>query len=127
MSHRTLLFLLAAASCCAAASLPNPSFEEGDGSPSGWRLQGKGAWEKAGHSGQRAVSVTGTGKDDGYWRTTDFAFEPNTLYRLAFWAKAERASGGCVTSGPSFCNRDFPAQAGWQHHASCFLLSLIHI
>ncbi|MBM4037092.1 MAG: DUF4091 domain-containing protein [Planctomycetes bacterium] len=121
MWHRALSFVWAAACCCAAATLPNPSFEDGDAAPTGWRLQGKGAWEKTGRTGGRSVSVTGTGKDDGYWRTTDFAFEPNTVYRLAFWTKAERATGGCVTSGPSFCNRDFPAQPGWQRHAFCFL------
>ncbi|HUT32847.1 MAG TPA: glycoside hydrolase domain-containing protein [Planctomycetota bacterium] len=104
-----------------AAPAPNPSFELGDDQPLGWRLEGHGAWDKAGHTGQRSVSVTGTGTDDGSWRTTDFAFEPNMLYRLAFWAKAERAAGGCVVSGPSFCNRDFSAQPGWQRHAFCFL------
>ena len=104
-----------------AAPVPNQSFELGDKEPLGWRLEGKGAWEKTGHSGTRAASVTGTGNDDGCWRTTDFAFEPNTLYRVAFWAKAERAAGGCVVSGPSFANRDFPAQPGWQRHAFCFV------
>ena len=100
---------------------PNPSFEQGDAEPLGWQLEGAGAWEKAGRTGDRSISVAGTGKDSGFWRTTGLAFDPGALYRLAFWAKGEGATGGCGVSGPSFCNRDFSPQPSWQRHAFAFI------
>jgi len=115
------LALLVAAGRGQAAALVNPSFEQGDVAPLGWRLEGQGAWEKAGRTGERAVSVTGTGQDSGFWRTTGPLFDPGALYRVAFWAKGEGATGGCVIAGPSFCNRDFSAQPAWQRHAFAFV------
>jgi len=111
----------AAACSFAATPLPNPSFEQGEQSPAGWQLQGKGSWQTSGHTGKRSVSVTGTGRDSSYWRTTNYRLEPNTLCRVSFWMKAERATGGCVISGPSFCNRDFRAQTGWQRRSFVFI------
>ncbi|MBM4035666.1 MAG: hypothetical protein FJ291_28335, partial [Planctomycetes bacterium] len=113
--------LLLAGLALGAQLAPNPSFEQGDVEPLGWRLEGKGAWEKAGRSGERSVSVTGDGKDSGFWRTTALAFDPGALYRVAFWTKGEAATGGCGVSGPSFANRDFSAQPGWQRHAFAFV------
>ncbi|MFW6162296.1 MAG: glycoside hydrolase domain-containing protein [Planctomycetota bacterium] len=113
---RWACWIAIAAACAdaAAAELPNPSFEKGTDSPQGWQLQGKGEWSKVARTGERGVSVTGTGSDSSYWRTTDFRFRPDTLYRLRYWTRADRTTGGCVISGPSFCNRDFRAKAQWQ-------------
>jgi len=116
-----LALLSSPAFCHAATVLSNPSFELGEQAPIGWLLEGKGAWEQASHSGQRAVSVTGSGSDSGFWRTSGLALEPNALYRVAFWVKGEGATGGCVVSGPSFCNRDFRASPNWERHAFCFV------
>ena len=120
---RTAIIVLAltAASCLAAGALPNASFEQGDTAPEGWKLEGKGAWDTTGRTGQRAVSVTGTGNDSSYWRTTSSPFAPGQLYRLSFWAKADRTTGGCVVSGPSFCNRDFRAKDEWQRNSFVFI------
>ena len=118
----TTFCLLLLALSIHAAPVPNPSFEQGDQAPAGWRLEGKGAWDTAGaHTGQRAVSVAGTADDSSFWQTTGLALEPNTLYRLAFWTNADHAAPGCVISGPSFCNRDFPAHPGWRRHAFVFV------
>ena len=105
----------------AAERLPNASFEEGDAAPAGWQLEGQGAWEQTGHSGKRSVSVTGNGEDSSFWRTTDYALKPNTLYRVSFWTTADRATSGCVITGASFCNRDFAAAPGWQRHSYVFI------
>ena len=52
------LVCLAARCLAAQPPLTNPSFERGEKAPTGWRLEGKGAWEKGGRQGVRAVSVT---------------------------------------------------------------------
>ena len=75
--------LLLAAVVLGGSALENPSFEEGKAQPSGWRLEGKGAWATGAHIGRRAASVTGTGNDSSSWRTTGVRFSPRTLYRVA--------------------------------------------
>lgn len=102
-----------------ADAVPNGSFEEGRDAPEGWSLEGIGAWEKS--DVNRWVSVEGTGDDTTYWRTTDYAFAPNTVYRMRFRAAADRATGGCVIAGPSFCNRDFRTGSGWQEKSFVFV------
>jgi hypothetical protein len=97
------------------------SFEQGGATPAGWRLEGKGAWEQAGRTGRRALSVSGTGEDSSFWRTTDLQFQPGQLYELSFWAKADKAAPGCVISGPGFCNRDFRTSTDWQEHRFAFI------
>ncbi|MFW6107382.1 MAG: glycoside hydrolase domain-containing protein [bacterium] len=116
-----LAALLAGPDSLAGEVLTNGSFEEGQKSPAGWRLEGEGAWEKAGRSGQRSVGVAGTGQDSGFWRTTGLRFRPGQLYELSFWAKADKAAPGCIISGPSFCNRDFRTSTDWQEHRFAFL------
>jgi len=111
---------LAFAVCAMAAGLPNPSFEAGEKAPEGWRLEGKGEWT-AGRTGQHGASVTGTGDNSSFWRTVGYRLEPNTLYRLSFWAKADHTTGGCVISGPTFCNRDFRAKGEWERNSFVFL------
>jgi hypothetical protein len=121
LAHTAIGLAALASRAFSAAPLSNPSFEQGDTEPLGWQLEGKGAWEKAGHTGERAVSVTGTGADSSFWRTTELKLEPNTLYRVSFWTRAERATGGCVISGPTFANRDFHPGAAWERHSYAFV------
>jgi len=80
-----------------------------------WQLVGSGARETNG-----CLRVTGDGKSSGYWRTTNLTLTPNRLYRVSFKVKAERATSGCVISGPNFCNRDFPVATDWQRQSFVF-------
>ena len=68
------------------------SFEKGrDGKPEGWRQAGSpGAWEQEGHTGNRSVSVTGDGKNNGRWNYPNPPLEPNRTYRLSAWYKSDR-------------------------------------
>ncbi len=117
---RTVLIAAALALCAAGArGVPNGSFESGGDAPEGWRLEGNGSWQEG--PGGRWASVTGSGEDSSYWRTTDYALEPNALYRISFRAAAGEATGGCLISGPSFSNRDFPVEPGWHEHSFVFV------
>ncbi len=119
LSMRVLLLGLAlGASLARAEGLPNGSFEEGGETPDGWRLQGAGSWER-GEDGRR-VSVRGNGEDSSYWHTVNYALAPNALYRMSFRTAARAATGGCVISGPEFCNRDFRTEPGWHEHSFIF-------
>lgn len=81
----------------------------------GWQLVGSGEWET------NAFTVTGTGKDSSYWSTANLSLASNSLYRVSFLTKADRATSGCLISGPNFCNRDFPVTEGAQHHGFAFV------
>jgi len=94
-----------------AGFIANGSFEEGVGTPTGWRLEGRGAWERADDG--RIAAVTGDGEDVSYWRTTTLALQPNRSYRLSFRYAAE-GGGGCVIAGTDFANCDFPIAPGWR-------------
>lgn len=123
--RRLLLFacLFLAVSLAAAQNLlPNPSFEEGATSPASWQLkEGTGQWETAGHAGTRCLSVTGDGKDSNYWSTPLPPLTPGATYRLSFWGKLGKGtSGGCVVSGPDFCNRDWGLSDKWQQYSYVF-------
>jgi putative membrane-bound dehydrogenase-like protein len=87
--------------------LPNPSFEVigADGLPQGWKRRDYGGregnttaeWkiaqaEKEAHGGQKAVRVT-TQSDADTSLFADVAIKPNTLYRLAGWAKTNALNG----------------------------------
>ncbi|KPK63329.1 MAG: hypothetical protein AMK73_05210 [Planctomycetes bacterium SM23_32] len=113
-------WVLLAAACWLASrtqGVPNASFEEGTDAPAGWQLEGAGAWLD--RDGDHYVTVTGTGENSGYWRTTEPVLAPDTLYRIRFSAEA-RGSGGVVIGGPSFCNRDSPPAPGWQERGFVF-------
>ena len=100
--------------------LPNPSFEEGANSPTGWRLAGAGSAQPGGVDGQRCIRVVGTGEDDSRW-TADAPLTPGGVYRVAFRTRAqEGANAGCVVSGPDYANRDFAPSPEWQRCAFVF-------
>jgi len=117
-------FILALGSSAPAQEepVPNPSFEEGNVTPVGWVLSGgEGQWVQGGHTGNRCVSVTGTGEDSNDWRCPDLALEPGQLYRVSFWAKTSpEASGGTVISGASCANRDYEVGLGWTRQSFVF-------
>ena len=126
-SRPFILFLFAASQAYAAAVnlLPNASFEDADkgkSSPKGWTLVGdKGAWEKEGRTGERSISVSGTGKSSTYWRCAAPALAPGRAYRLSFHVRSRDGKpGGCVISGPNFANRDYRATTDWQQHTFVF-------
>ncbi|MBI3921548.1 MAG: DUF4091 domain-containing protein [Armatimonadetes bacterium] len=121
----TILVVLRIAACVRAQTVvvPNPSFESGTDKPEGWSLSDKGgAWENAGHTGKRCVSVTGTGSTSNYWSTTGVKLDPGKTYRVAFWVKGEETSGGCVITGPSFCSRDYSATDKWARYSFVFVV-----
>ncbi|NPV45691.1 MAG: DUF4091 domain-containing protein [Armatimonadetes bacterium] len=94
---------------------PNPSFETGDERPAGWQVEGEGNWVSQGHSGDHAISLTGSPERDlSLWRCPAGMLQPGHTYRFAFWVKSVDATGGCVVSGPGFANRDFGYTTTWQ-------------
>jgi len=120
------LAILAAAPMAFAQTipLPNPSFEEGDNAPAGWTLSGgKGEWLADGApDGNRAVAVTGTGKDSNFWRSGTLPMKPGTVYGLRFKARCDGVGGGTPVTGPSFCNRDLgKIPAEWADYESVFV------
>ena len=102
--------------------LPNPSFEEGNNLPHGWRLsEGEGRWEEEGHTGSRSISVTGTGEDSNYWFATQFKLKPQTLYRVSFFCKRSPGStGGSAITGSNVVNRDFKPSTSWERFSFVF-------
>jgi len=77
--------------------VPNPSFERGKETPSGWQLNGgMGKWETFGRTGSRSLSVTGTGTDSNAWECTDWRPESGRLYLLRYF----------VCRSPQKCWRD---------------------
>jgi putative membrane-bound dehydrogenase-like protein len=78
--------------------LPNPSFEEGEGSsPRGWRPRNYGGtstatWVEGGRTGQRALKLESQAGSDTSWYA-DVTLEPHTDYRLSAWVKTENVRG----------------------------------
>ncbi len=105
-------------------SVPNASFEEGEAAPDAWSLsEGDGRWSTdKPHDGARCVFVSGTGADVSVWRSEPLELDPQTLYRLRFWARSVDAAGVTAVSGPVFANRDIgiPPET-WEQYVSVFL------
>ncbi|MEJ7615269.1 MAG: hypothetical protein SQA66_16720, partial [Candidatus Fervidibacter sacchari] len=118
------LFLLA--NIAAAQNLvPNPSFELGLTSPSGWRLNGGvGKWETFSRTGKRSVSVTGSGNDSNAWECTDWKPEEGKLYLVRYFVRrSPESAGGTPITGFSTVNRDawdVPSDGNWHmRHFVC--------
>jgi hypothetical protein len=103
-----LLLILACALRAEPVPVPNPSFEQGDGTPAGWTMAGSGLTWVSGQAadGERFVTVTGTGEDNTYWRSTALPLAAGQLCRVSFVARSLTAAGGTAVTGPVFCNRD---------------------
>lgn len=115
--------------CCpapgvAAPALLNGSFETGTITPKAWTPGGDGgqtAWEPQGHIGQRSISVSGGKPGEAvYWQNPTMKLTPGQTYRFAFWSKAENAGTGCIISGLSTANCDFPFSSQWKRYSYVF-------
>ncbi|MBN2310688.1 MAG: hypothetical protein JXR94_17075, partial [Candidatus Hydrogenedentes bacterium] len=116
--------LLMAPASAEPPQVSNPSFEEGSDSPSGWDLSGgQGDWLTGDAAeGNRAICVTGDGKNDNYWRSDPVAFDANTVYTLSFRARTIKGAGGTPTTGPIFANRDiWSVPESWKAYTSVFV------
>jgi hypothetical protein len=96
---------------------PNPDFRDGTDAPTGWRLSGgQGRWVD-----RQIVEVTGTGSGSNQWQSEPVQFKPGGLYRFQMRARQVAGSGGCIISGPSFANRDYPGLASeWTNYGHVF-------
>ena len=105
-------------------TLANPSFERGQTTPQSWSLSsGRGEWLKGDASdGERAITVTGDGEDNNYWRSASLPFAPTATYQIAFRARNLGATDGTPVTGPVFCNRDLGRIAAeWTEYRSIFV------
>ncbi|MER3502230.1 MAG: hypothetical protein C4295_12350 [Candidatus Fervidibacterota bacterium] len=98
--------------------VPNPSFERGKETPSGWQLNGgMGKWETFGRTGSRSLSVTGTGTDSNAWECTDWRPESGQRYLLRYFVcRSPKSAGGTPITGFSTVNRDawdVPPDGNW--------------
>ncbi|MFW5693342.1 MAG: hypothetical protein ACOCWL_03915, partial [Thermoguttaceae bacterium] len=117
---RTSFTVFAAAAMLAGTAagqqlLPNPSFTEGNENPAGWTLQGRGRRLDRG-----ILEVSGNGRESSAWHGP-VELQPGALYR--FECVARRVGGGddgCMTSGPSFANRDHQPTDAWQTFGHVF-------
>jgi len=120
-----LVLAVAAAATAQTVLVPNPSFENGDDSPAGWALSGgKGEWLSSGEAnGDRAVAVTGEGKNSNRWHSDPLPMEPGCVYRLTFRARRTGTGGGTPVTGPDFCNRDLGGIPDrWDTYTSIFVV-----
>ena len=118
MRLMTLGLLLLTNIAAAQNLVPNPSFEQGLTSPTGWRLNGGvGKWENFGRTGKRCVSVTGSGNDSNAWECTDWKPEGGKLYLVRYFVRRSPDSvGGTPITGFSTVNRDawdVPSDGNW--------------
>jgi hypothetical protein len=114
-----LVVLVVAVVPLAAAEVslvPNADFTSGDRSPAGWALSGgQGRWVD-----RNVLEVTGDGKGSNQWQCDGVSVAPGGLYR--FEMRGRQVEGaGCVISGPTFANRDYPRLADtWQWYGHVF-------
>ncbi len=103
------------------ALLPNGSFESGAFQPDGWSISpgGTGRWERFGHEGGRALSVTGRGEEALWWQAP-VRLEPGRLYHTSFWVKRMDGGSGTVLAGLNLLNRDYSAGPAWESRGFFF-------
>ncbi|HWQ91462.1 MAG TPA: glycoside hydrolase domain-containing protein, partial [Clostridia bacterium] len=79
--------------CSAQNLVPNASFEQGTNEPTGWTHSVAGVmnWETFGRTGQRSISVSGTGGCGTEWRTP-CDYKPGKVYMVRTWAMATNAT-----------------------------------
>ena len=115
--------LLTALAAPAQNLLPNPGFESGATTPTGWGLaEGAGAWSPVGPAGTNHVlRVRGDGEDQSVWRTGPLPLAPGGVYRLSFRGRRlPGAGGGTAVSGTGAVNRDFPLDLEWRAYRFYF-------
>ncbi len=101
-------------SAAAQQLLPNPSFTEGNEAPAGWTLQGRGRWLD-----RSVLEASGNGRESSAWHCP-VELRPGALYRLECVARRAGGGDGCMTSGPSFANRDHRPTDAWQTYGHVF-------
>jgi len=124
------IIAVAVVACPVAASsistniIPNPSFEVGTKSPSGWGsfAVGGAEWAYDGVDGERCVSVTGLGEDASWWAVKGrLALEQNRLYSMSYWVRRDaRTTGGTAIAGLGRVNRDAHAGPEWEQKRFSF-------
>ncbi len=111
--------LLAVAAVASATEnlAPNADFREGTDTPAGWSLSGgQGRWID-----RQIIEVTGAGSGSNQWQSQPVQFKAGSLYRFQMRARQTAGSGGCIISGPSFANRDYPSLASeWKDYGHVF-------
>lgn len=129
---KSILFLLTGmlvagtGDCLAGGELLNADFSQGTGNKiPGWRLpDGQSEWRAEGGGGQSGVLLLkggAEGRGSTMCRSEPIKFSALSVYGLRFKARAEKASGGTVTSGSDFVNVDIglPGQE-WREFSYCF-------
>lgn len=107
--------LLSAGSCTGGQANPliNGSFEQGGASPTGWNLNGPGAYKKdGGATGARYVSISAP--DEAEWRSDPVSFTANEVYELRFMARCRPGKGigqGSIVVETDFSTDIYPVQA----------------
>lgn len=94
--------------------LPNPSFSQGSDAPAGWTLHGRGRWLDRG-----ILEVSGNGRESSAWHCP-VELQSGALYRFECVARRVGGDDGCMTSGPSFANRDHRLTDAWQTYGHVF-------
>src|SRR2546429_9047438 len=107
--HRLTLWICGSAAgvCLAQNLLPNPTFDEGEDQPQGWNLVGASGRRLPKAYGNRSVlMVEGNGKSHTFWRTEPISLKPDSLYRVSFLGRWERADAeGAAIAGLATINR----------------------
>ena len=105
-----------------AITVPNGTFEEGDGSATGWELdRGRGEWASPGFDSAHCLSVSGDGEDDAAWLSDDIPFVARNHYQLRFMAKRSKGStGGSAVTGSTFMHRDLRLTEEWKPYSFVF-------
>ena len=65
--------------------------------------------------------VEGNGKSQTFWRTEPISLKPDSLYRLSFLGRWERANAeGAAIAGLGTINRDFLPTGSWTRYSYVF-------
>jgi hypothetical protein len=72
--------------------IPNPSLEQGIGSPDNWNVGSNAYWSTDGHTGMHSIALNPTG-GSGDWRCNYFQVKGSAKYSFVFWVKGSYTSG----------------------------------
>jgi hypothetical protein len=101
--------------------VPDGELRAGTHEPAHWRLgAGHGSWRNQGEPAG-ILTLTGTGRDSGWWRSEEIALQPGGLYEVRFRARrAPGATGGVAFVGTSRIHRDFRLGEAWEDYRFVF-------